>query len=92
MPQEISLEAGDHSPYTYSMNTHQALLNDIEAFLAVSGMAPATFGHETVNDGKFVSRLRNGGSCTLQTADRIRKYISENSMKPMRGRRAKRVA
>ena len=61
------------------MNAQQTLLFEVERFLELSGMAPGTFGHEAVNDGKLVGRLRNGSSCTLKTAERIRQYISENS-------------
>lgn len=64
------------------MNAQQTLLAEIEAFLLVSGMAPGSFGHATVNDGKFVGRLRRGGSVTLETAERIRQYIAENSVVP----------
>ena len=68
------------------MNAQQTLLAEIEAFLLVSGMAPGSFGHATVNDGKFVGRLRRGGSVTLDTAERIRKYIAENSV-ALRGKK-----
>jgi hypothetical protein len=61
------------------MTTRQILVDEIFAFLAATGMAPGTFGHKTANDGKFVDRLRNGGSMTLETAERVRLFIRENS-------------
>src|SRR5690606_21856734 len=36
------------------------------------------FGRLAVNDGKLCSRLRSGKDVTLETADRIRSFISEN--------------
>jgi len=68
------------------MNAQQTLLAEIENFLSVSGMAPGTFGHATVNDGKFVGRLRRGGSVTLETAERIRSYIATHSKSLTRGK------
>jgi len=72
------------------MNAQQTLLAEVEAFLLVSGMAPGTFGHATVNDGKFVSRLRRGGSVTLETAERIRDFIASNSKAKVRGKTRRR--
>lgn len=72
------------------MNAQQTLLAEVEAFLLVSGMAPGTFGHATVNDGKFVARLRRGGSVTLETAERIREFIAINSKTKTRGRQRRR--
>jgi len=70
------------------MNAKQTLLSEVEKFLAVSGMKDSTFGHLTVNDGKFVARLRGGSSCTLETAERIRRFLAEHSEgKSPRGRR-----
>lgn len=56
---------------------HAFLVADIEAFLTSSGMAPTTFGRLAVNDGKFVGRLRHGGSVTLTTADRVRTFMEK---------------
>lgn len=61
------------------------LLRDIESFCRQAGMAESTFGREVVNDGKLCSRLRSGSNVTLDTAERIRRYIEESE--PVRGSR-----
>lgn len=53
-----------------------SLLRDIESFCRHAGIAESTFGREAVNDGKLCSRLRNGRNVTLETAARIRSYIT----------------
>ena len=55
------------------------LITEIEAFLATNAMAESTFGRLAANDGKFVSRLRAGGRCWPETADRVRRFIFERS-------------
>ena len=55
---------------------NEQIIDEIENFLAVSGMAPSTFGHKTAQDGKLVNRLRRGGTVTLPTAEKIRAFIS----------------
>ncbi|MET0546639.1 MAG: hypothetical protein ABWZ40_10030 [Caulobacterales bacterium] len=41
-------------------------------------MAETTFGRLAVNDGKFVSRLKAGGSLTTATADRVRAFMAKS--------------
>ena len=53
-----------------------SLLREIESFCRLAGMAESTFGREAVNDGKLCSRLRSGRNVTLDTASRIRRFIS----------------
>jgi phosphopantothenoylcysteine decarboxylase / phosphopantothenate---cysteine ligase len=53
----------------------RALLAEIEAFLAESGLTPTKFGLAAVNDGHLVANLRKGNSVTLKTADRVRAFI-----------------
>ncbi len=55
-----------------------ALLDEIEAYCRMSGIAESTFGKIVVNDGKLCSRLREGKNVTLDTADRIRTFIKEH--------------
>ena len=57
------------------MSTQQMLLSEVEAFLAETGMAPATFGRKALGDSKFVLRLRRGGGTTLDSADRVLAFI-----------------
>src|SRR5262245_41854632 len=53
----------------------RALLAEIEAFLADTGLTPTKFGLAAVNDGHLVTNLRKGNSVTLKTADRVRALI-----------------
>lgn len=53
------------------------LLAAIERFLSTRKMSPSTFGRKAVNDGKFVSRLRSGGRCWPETAERALRYIRD---------------
>ena len=55
----------------------EALLAEIEAFLARSGLTPTKFGIAAVNDGHLVANLRRGHSITLKTADKVRAYMRE---------------
>ncbi len=64
------------------MSETQALLRDIERFIATHKMAPSTFGRKAVNDGKLVSRLRSGGSITLATAADIQKFLAAPQPSP----------
>src|SRR4029079_13645970 len=47
------------------------LLDSISEFCRRAGMAESTFGRRAVNDGKFVSRLRDGGRITPETLQRV---------------------
>ena len=53
------------------MSTTETLLKQIEAHCAQHGIAESTFGKRAVNDGKLVSRLREGKSITLNTYQQI---------------------
>jgi phosphopantothenoylcysteine decarboxylase/phosphopantothenate--cysteine ligase len=55
----------------------KALLTEIEAFLAETGLTATKFGIAAVNDGHLVANLRRGASVTLKTADRVRAYIGQ---------------
>ncbi|HZM35097.1 MAG TPA: hypothetical protein VFC18_11455 [Burkholderiales bacterium] len=41
-------------------------------------MAESTFGRRAVNDGKFVSRLRDGARVTPETLERVNQFIVKN--------------
>ena len=60
------------------MNANQQLLAEIDTFLVMSGMAATTFGKRAANNSQVVERMREGGSITLKTADRIRRFIRDN--------------
>ena len=53
----------------------QQLLSEISDFCRSAGLAESTFGRAAINDGKLVSRLRNGGRITTDTLDRIRGFM-----------------
>jgi hypothetical protein len=57
------------------MNAEQ-ILQEISDFCRRSGLAESTFGRRAVNDGKLVSRLRDGGRITTDTFDRIRAFMA----------------
>ncbi len=58
------------------MDDAAALLGEITDYCRKAGLAESTFGKLAVNDGKFVSRLRDGGRITTQTLERIRSFIA----------------
>jgi phosphopantothenoylcysteine decarboxylase / phosphopantothenate---cysteine ligase len=53
-----------------------SLLEEIELFLARSGMSATKLGLSAVNDGHMVANLRRGSSVTLKTADRVRAWMA----------------
>jgi hypothetical protein len=54
------------------------LLESIAAFCRSSGIAESTFGRRAVNDGKFVSRLRDGARITPETLDRVTTFLERH--------------
>jgi len=60
------------------MSGAESLLLEIESFCRRSGMAESTFGRLAVNDGKLCMRLRSGKDVTLETANKIKSFITEN--------------
>ncbi|ACL58732.1 hypothetical protein [Methylobacterium nodulans] len=59
------------------MSETTILLHEIEAFLTATRLAESTFGRKCVNDGKLVSRLREGRTVTLEKASAIRRFMRE---------------
>jgi len=45
-------------------------------------MAESTFGRQAVNDGKLCVRLRGGKNVTLETAEKIREFMSKHQPAP----------
>ncbi|HWW47674.1 MAG TPA: hypothetical protein VNZ94_07545 [Xanthobacteraceae bacterium] len=56
---------------------NEALLAKITEHCRANGMAESTFGRRAVNDGKLVSRLREGKRITIDTLERIENFLSE---------------
>ena len=48
---------------------------EVEVFLTASRMKPTDFGREAIGDPSFVTRLRQGRSPSLATADKVRAFI-----------------
>ncbi len=56
------------------------LLDAISAYCQQTAMAESTFGRRAVNDGKFVSRLRDGARITPQTLARVTDFLARNGV------------
>ena len=56
------------------------LLDSISEFCRRAGMAESTFGRRAVNDGKFVSRLRDGARITPETLERVSAFLSSRGI------------
>jgi hypothetical protein len=54
------------------------LLECIAAFCREKAMAESTFGRRAVNDGKFVSRLRDGARITPETLERVSSFMARH--------------
>lgn len=63
----------------------ESLLRDIADYCRKNGVAETTFGRLAVNDGKFVSRLRDGGRITTTTFERVRSFIAADSASTLAG-------
>jgi len=61
------------------MDEQTQLLREIEAYCRKAGLAETTFGRRAVNDGKFVSRLREGKGVTIRTLNKVKEFIDLNS-------------
>ena len=60
------------------------LCRSIEGYVRRCGMSASGFGRAVLDDSSFVShRLRKGGRVKLDTADRIRAYIGEQTFRPV---------
>jgi hypothetical protein len=60
------------------MITNQSIIDSIEKHCEASGMAVSTFGRKAVNDGKLISRLRDGKPINLDTYNRIMAFIEND--------------
>jgi hypothetical protein len=58
--------------------TSADLLSRVTSYCRDARMAETTFGRRSVNDGKLVSRLRNGRTVSMRTADRVDAFIADN--------------
>ena len=56
------------------------LIDTISEFCRRNAMAESTFGRRAVNDGKFVSRLRDGARITPETLERISVFMRRHGV------------
>ena len=57
----------------------RSILGEIRDYCRATQTAESTFGRLVVNDGKLVSRLRDGARITTGTLDKVRAYLSERA-------------
>ena len=57
--------------------TSDQILSEIRDYCRATQTAESTFGRLVVNDGKLVSRLRDGAKITTGTLDKVRAYLTE---------------
>ncbi|MBA2402423.1 MAG: hypothetical protein H0V72_27780, partial [Bradyrhizobium sp.] len=62
--------------------TAEQILGEIRDYCRATQTAESTFGRLVVNDGKLVSRLRDGARITTGTLDKVRAYLSEHGAAP----------
>jgi hypothetical protein len=60
------------------MDMRTKLLGEIEAFLKTHRITETTFGRMAVNDGKFMGRLRARKNITLDTVERVQRFLQED--------------
>lgn len=53
------------------ITTDSELLEQIEGFIADTGMKPSRFGLDAMGDGALIQQLRGGRSLTLRNASRV---------------------
>jgi hypothetical protein len=58
--------------------TAEQVLGEIREFCRATQTAESTFGRLVVNDGKLVSRLRDGARITTGTLDKVRAYLTSH--------------
>ena len=67
-----------HVPPAKALATAEQILGEIREFCRQTQTAESTFGRLVVNDGKLVSRLRDGARITTGTLDKVRAYLAEH--------------
>ena len=60
---------------------NEAILSEIDGFLAETGMKPYRFGFLAVRNGRLVERLRGGRPIQMDTAARVRDFIKTERRK-----------
>src|ERR1700742_3659915 len=65
--------------------TSEEVLGGIREFCRLTQTPEPPFGRLVVNDGKLLSRLRDGAKITTGTLDKVRAYLSEHWPAPGHG-------
>src|SRR6202035_610967 len=71
------MRTGEHQGQA-TVGTSDQILGEIRDYCRATQTAESTFGRLVVNDGKLVSRLRDGARITTGTLDKVRAYLSEH--------------
>ena len=71
---------GDGSALEALARRSAGLLDTIAEFCRLKSMAESTFGRLAVNDGKFVSRLRDGARITPETLERVSGFMARHGV------------
>ena len=58
--------------------TRDTIIAAIDAYAAACGLSPATVTSRAVGNSRLYARLRAGGSCNLDTAERVSAFIKSN--------------
>src|SRR6195952_5570669 len=80
------MRAREHQGQT-AIKTADQILGEIRDYCRATHTAESTFGRLVVNDGKLVSRLRDGAKITTGTLDKVRAYLSEVRSAPQGSRK-----
>lgn len=59
------------------MNTSD-IIRQAEVYSAHTGKTLSTIGTYVVRDGKFFTRLEQGGGCTIKTAQKVIDWFDQN--------------
>lgn len=84
IPQTLDTGVGRLLKLAPMTNPNAELLKLVDAFLASTKMSETYFGRVTVNDGKFVARIREGGRVWPETADKVLAFIEKAKRKTKR--------
>ena len=60
------------------MQHHRTLIEEIDAFIAATGMGESYFGKKATGNSELVSRLRQGKSVLVTTDQAVRTFIADN--------------
>src|SRR5579864_4938455 len=75
---ENAMRIDEHHGNGTGAATSDQILSEIRDYCRATQTAESTFGRLAVNDGKLVSRLRDGARITTGTLDKVRSYLSEH--------------